>query len=100
MRGLPQDKLGVLIGLDEGCSSARISRYETGVHEPPFRIAIKIAQILEMPVTYLYCADDAIAQLLLDLDALPKAQRANAIQAVKSVVATYLGLDEAPMLRK
>ena len=28
--GLPQDKLGVMIGLDEGCSSARISRYETG----------------------------------------------------------------------
>jgi len=34
--GIAQDKLGVMIGLDEGCSSARMSRYETGVHEPPW----------------------------------------------------------------
>jgi transcriptional regulator with XRE-family HTH domain len=47
--GIPQDKLGVLIGMDEGCSSARISRYETGVHEP------KIIQSknLLMPLTFL-----------------------------------------------
>lgn len=44
--GLPQDKLGVMIGLDEGSSSARISRYETGVHEPAFNIACKLAQAL------------------------------------------------------
>ena len=30
--GIPQDKLGVAIGLDESTASARISRYETGVH--------------------------------------------------------------------
>ena len=50
--GLPQDKLGVMIGLDEGCSSARISRYETGVHEPAFDIARKLAQVLGVTVTY------------------------------------------------
>ena len=47
--GLPQDKLGVMIGLDEGSSSARISRYETGVHEPAFNIACKLAQALQVP---------------------------------------------------
>jgi transcriptional regulator with XRE-family HTH domain len=26
--GIAQDKLGVMIGLDEGCASARMSRYE------------------------------------------------------------------------
>jgi transcriptional regulator with XRE-family HTH domain len=30
LAGIPQDKLGVMIGLDESSSSARISRYETG----------------------------------------------------------------------
>ena len=29
--GIAQDRLGVLIGLDEGSSSARMSRYEIGV---------------------------------------------------------------------
>lgn len=45
--GLPQDRLGVAIGLDETTSSARISRYETGVHEPPIATARLLA--LELP---------------------------------------------------
>jgi len=47
---LPQDRLGVLIGLDEGCSSARISRYETGTHQPPFLVAEKLAGVLNCTV--------------------------------------------------
>lgn len=63
--GIPQDKLGVMIGLDEGSSSARISRYETGEHEPPYSIAVSLAQVLKVPVAYLYCDDDDLAELLL-----------------------------------
>jgi transcriptional regulator with XRE-family HTH domain len=73
--GLPQDKLGVLIGLDEGCSSARISRYETGVHEPAFNIACKLAQVLEVNVAYFYCEDDWLANAVLQLHALTSTQR-------------------------
>lgn len=73
--GLPQDKLGVMIGLDEGCSSARISRYETGVHEPAFEIARKLAQVLGVTVTYFYCEDDWLANLLLRLSTLTPTQR-------------------------
>ncbi|AUB80487.1 helix-turn-helix domain-containing protein [Candidatus Thiodictyon syntrophicum] len=73
--GLAQDKLGVLIGLDEGCSSARISRYETGVHEPPFETARKLAQVLGVSVTYFYCEDDWLADLVLRLTVLTPAQR-------------------------
>lgn len=65
LRDLPQDQLGVRIGLDEGCSSARISRYETGTHQPPFAVAEKLAQVLAVPVTYFYCEDDVLAQILL-----------------------------------
>ncbi|MFW9596287.1 MAG: helix-turn-helix domain-containing protein [Macromonas sp.] len=73
--GLPQDKLGVLIGLDEGCSSARISRYETGIHEPAFDIARKLAQVLGVSVTYFYCEDDWLANVVLRLHALPVSER-------------------------
>jgi len=62
--GIPQDKLGVMIGIDEGSSSARISRYETGTHEPPFAIAEKIAHALGTPVAYFYCADDDLAAII------------------------------------
>ena len=76
-KGLAQDKLGVLIGLDEGCSSARISRYETGIHEPAFKVARKLALVLEVPVTFFYCEDDWMASVLLRLGSLDAMQRAD-----------------------
>lgn len=69
--GLAQDRLGVLIGLDEGCSSARISRYETGIHEPPFEIAKSLAAVLGVPVAYFYCPEDELAEVILELQNLP-----------------------------
>lgn len=63
--GLAQDRLGVLIGIDESCSSARISRYETGVHEPPFEVAKNLAAALNIPVAYLYCPQDELAEIIV-----------------------------------
>ena len=37
--GWSQEKVGVDIGIDESSSRARISRYESGVHEPPVQTA-------------------------------------------------------------
>jgi transcriptional regulator with XRE-family HTH domain len=62
---IPQDRLGVQIGLDEGTASARMSRYETGTHEPPFDIAVKLARVLHVPTAYFYCEDDELAGLIL-----------------------------------
>ena len=73
---MSQDRLGVMIGLDEGCSSARISRYESGVHQPPFEIAEKIAAVLRVPMAFLFCRDDVMAKVLLDLHILTPEQLA------------------------
>jgi len=62
--GFAQDKLGVMIGLDEGCSSARMSRYENGVHEPAFVWVEKIAAALGLPTAYFYCDDDRLAEIM------------------------------------
>jgi transcriptional regulator with XRE-family HTH domain len=62
--GIAQDRLGVMIGLDEGCSSARMSRYENGVHEPPFPIIESVAAILNVPVAYFFCDDDRLAVIM------------------------------------
>jgi transcriptional regulator with XRE-family HTH domain len=67
---VPQDKLGVMIGLDESSSSARISRYETGTHEPPFATAQNLGQVLKVPTAYFYCEDDQLAELLVQYTAL------------------------------
>jgi transcriptional regulator with XRE-family HTH domain len=72
---IAQDQLGVRIGLDEGTASARMSRYETGVHAPPFGLAIKIAKTLGLPTAYLYCEDDELAKLILAWGLMSKSER-------------------------
>ena len=74
--GLPQDKLGVMVGLDESSSSARMSRYETGVHEPPIPVAMRIAESLDVPLAYLYCLDDGMAEMILAYGKMGSIQRA------------------------
>ncbi|MGT2509740.1 helix-turn-helix domain-containing protein [Cupriavidus basilensis] len=73
--GIPQDKLGVAIGLDETTASARISRYESGVHEPPVEIAQKLARVLRVPTAYLYCDNDELAKFLLSWPYLLRADK-------------------------
>ena len=69
---MPQDKFGVLIGLDEGCSSARISRYESGIHQPPLKTLELMAKVLNVPIAYLFCEDDQMAKAILKLSKLSK----------------------------
>ena len=78
--GLPQDRLGVAIGLDETTSSARISRYETGVHEPPIATARLLAAELGVPLAFLYCDDDELALSLLHLAGMSATERRRLIR--------------------
>jgi len=73
-KGLSQEKLGVLIGIDESTASARISRYESGIHEPPIATAVNISKALDVPLAFLYCEHDDFASLLLQLAKLTKSE--------------------------
>lgn len=77
--GWSQEKVGVLIGIDESSARARISRYELGLHEPPVRTAKQIAEVLGVSLAYLYCEDDDIARLLLALRAQKALTRKRAV---------------------
>jgi transcriptional regulator with XRE-family HTH domain len=68
--GLSQEKVGVSIGLDESCSRTRISRYETGAHEPAIATSLLLATALGVPVAYLYCEDDMLAEIIRLTDKL------------------------------
>lgn len=84
--GLAQEKVGVAIGLDESSARARISRYELGVHEPPYETVKLLAEVLQAPALYFYCEDEGIAQLLLALRALPARQRGEVVKTVTGLV--------------
>ncbi|EOT1170340.1 helix-turn-helix domain-containing protein [Cronobacter dublinensis] len=64
-KGLSQKKLGILAGIDEFVASARINRYEKGVHQASIEIARKLADALAIPLAYFYTEDDELAELLL-----------------------------------
>lgn len=72
---IAQDKLGVMIGLDEASSSARMSRYENGIHEPPFLWVERLAEALGVPTAYFYCSDDQLAEIIRAYSTLPEKKR-------------------------
>ena len=78
--GWSQEKVGVLIGIDESSSRASISRYELGTHQPPVKTARLIADALNVPLAYLYCEDEDIATLLLKLRQLPEVLRGQVVR--------------------
>lgn len=84
--GIAQDKLGVMIGIDELTSSARISRYENGTHEPPFATAEKLAAALNVPTAFLYCADDGLARIICGYALLPASERERLLRVLDELV--------------
>lgn len=63
--GLSQKMLGIEAGIDAFVASARINRYELGIHKPDLLTVRKLAQVLRVPVAFFYAdTDDEIAELL------------------------------------
>ena len=86
--GLAQDKLGVLAGLDESLSSARMSRYESGIHEPTSQFVEAVAKVLGLSPAFFYCDDDLLADLILVYSSASPAQREEIWQFTQACVAS------------
>lgn len=80
--GLSQRDVGIAAGLDEFVASTRINRYEVGVHQPDYQMAVRLARVLEIPVAYLYCDNDDMASLMLAFHRAPKGARRAAMQVL------------------
>lgn len=75
LRGLSQEKLGTLAGIDEASASGRMNHYERGRHEPDFTMVERLASVLDVPEAYFYAKEDEIARLLKVWPQLTQAQR-------------------------
>jgi transcriptional regulator with XRE-family HTH domain len=73
--GLSQKRLGILAKMDEFSASARINQYERGKHMPDLLTVTRLAAVLKSPVPYFYCADAELADLILKIAPLLKAQK-------------------------
>lgn len=63
-KGLTQEQLGILAGIDEFSAKVRVNQYENGVHTPHFEIAEKIAAALNIPTAFLYSRRNDEAEML------------------------------------
>lgn len=79
-RGYSQERLGIEAGVEEESASARINQYEKGTRVPDLGMAARLADVLEVPMAFLFCADDRLANLLLAAHALTPAQQQNLLQ--------------------
>lgn len=70
--GLSQKQLGIKAGLDEFVASARINRYEVGVHEPDIGMTRRLASVLGVPLPYFYAEDDLMADMILVFTRVPR----------------------------
>lgn len=52
-----------------------MSRYESGVHEPPYQFVEAIAHVLGIQPAFFYCSDDRLADIILIYGALPEDER-------------------------
>lgn len=82
---ISQEKLGVAIGLDEAVATVRISRYETGVHEPPDAVAEQLAKVLGVLSPYFHCEDDDLANIILLWPKLTITERRQVLEAIQGL---------------
>jgi len=85
--GYSQKHLGIAAGIDEFVASARINRYEKGVHEPGMETVYKLAEVLGVPLAYFYTEDDDLAELMLAYLSLSDAERADVLIYARNKIA-------------
>lgn len=85
LRVLSQEQLGAMAGLEESSSSARMSRYESGIHEPPAHLLHRLSEVLKVSAAFFYCADDRLAKIILLYARAPEEGREILLQQAKAV---------------
>lgn len=61
---------------DQNTGAPRVSRYETGKHEPGQETVEQIAVALGVPVAYFYATSDILADIILKVGSLPENEQA------------------------
>lgn len=83
--GISQKKLGILAGIDEFSSSARMNQYEKGKHIPDFLTLKRIAQALFLPVAYFYAEDNTLAEFLSFYEKIDNETKKQILQLCKKI---------------
>lgn len=80
MRDVSQRTLGAMLGMTKKNGSVRINRYEQQTSKVDIETAREIAQLLAVPMSYLFAETDQLARLLLVWSQLPPMKRDQLIE--------------------
>lgn len=83
--GLSQERLGVAAGIDEMSASARMNQYERGKHIPDLGTLTRIADVLDVPVSYFYAVGDDEAELVQLFHGLPEKARGKILELAEQL---------------
>lgn len=82
--GISQRELGVRIGFEADSASSRMNHYEKGRHMPDFATLKRIAEELKVPLAYLFCESDDMAEMVKSFDKLAPEDKLRVIEIVRS----------------
>lgn len=82
--GLSQAELGRRAGFDPAGASPRINQYERGKHMPDLSTIKRLAEVLNVPIAYLFAEDEQLAKLLLLWSDLTAAERRRLIEQLET----------------
>lgn len=71
---------------DQNTGAPRVSRYETGKHEPDGETMGLIAQALGLPVAYFHAVDDVLAEVILLVSRMLPAEREAVLALIRGRV--------------
>ncbi|KPW03632.1 helix-turn-helix domain-containing protein [Pseudoalteromonas sp. P1-8] len=81
--GISQKQLGILIGIDESSASGRMNHYEKGRHIPDLTTLKKVADELNVPLSYFLCEDETTAELIIEISKLDTDKKLELIKELK-----------------
>lgn len=86
-KGWTQAQLAERIGMVDSVSGAtRVSRYETGQHDPDPATSQALAKALGLPVAYFHATSDTLAEVILLVAKLPVAKQKEALHRLKDMI--------------
>lgn len=84
--GISQAAVGIAAAVNPSGASTRLNRYEKGVYEPDMETSARIARVLNVPVPWLFTADDNLAEMILNFAALPPDAQLELLEASRQLI--------------
>ncbi|CAK1937996.1 Helix-turn-helix protein [Vibrio crassostreae] len=71
--------------MDESSASARMNQYEKGKHTPDISTLKRIAEELNVPLSYFFCEDESSAKLVCLIAKMSEDEKRKLIQQVENL---------------